>query len=131
MIKKKKKAIIMLLCIMLFVLIGVKIVLKMLVDDVNSITVSNPNIANITDGTYVGEYSAKPVYVKVEVLVTEHEITNVKIIEHENGLGGKAEKIVDDVISKQSLEVDAVSGATVSSRCIIKAIEKALQNESK
>ncbi len=33
--------------------------------------------------------------------------------------------LVNDVISEQSLEVDAVSGAAVSSKCIIKAIERA------
>lgn len=125
--KKKKKIIIILLCTILFASIGVSLYLKTLVNNVYSITVSNLNMANITDGIYVGEYSVTPVYVKVEVSVTEHKITGIKIIEHENGLGGKAEKIVDDVIIQQSLEVDAVSGATVSSKCIIKAIENALQ----
>ena len=127
----KKKILIILLCTILFVLIGASLYLKRLVNDVNSITVSNLNMANITDGIYVGKYSITPVYVEVEVTVTEHKITNIKIIEHENGLGDKAEKIVDDVISRQSLEVDAVSGATVSSKCIIKAIENALQSGSK
>ena len=127
----KKKILIILLCTILFALIGASLYLKRLVNDVNSITVSNLNMANITDGIYVGEYSITPVYVEVEVSVTEHKITNIKIIEHENGLGGKVEKIVDDVISRQSLEVDAVSGATVSSKCIIKAIENALQSGSK
>ena len=127
----KKKILIILLCTILFALIGASLYLKTLVNDVNSITVSNLNMANITDGIYVGEYSITPVYVEVEVSVTEHKITNIKIIEHENGLGGKAEKIVDDVISRQSLEVDAVSGATVSSKCIIKTIENALQSGSK
>ncbi|RRK34093.1 FMN-binding protein [Schaedlerella arabinosiphila] len=127
----KKKILIILLCTILFVLIGASLYLKRLVNDVNSITVSNLNMANITDGIYVGKYSITPVYVEVEVTVTEHKITNIKIIEHENGLGGKVEKIVDDVISRQSLEVDAVSGATVSSKCIIKAIENALQSGSK
>jgi uncharacterized protein with FMN-binding domain len=127
----KKKILIILLCTILFALIGASLYLKTLVNDVNSITVSNLNMANITDGIYVGEYSITPVYVEVEVSVTEHKITNIKIIEHENGLGGKAEKIVDNVISRQSLEVGAVSGATVSSKCIIKAIENALQSGSK
>ena len=127
----KKKILIILLCTILFALIGASLYLKTLVNDVNSITVSNLNMANITDGIYVGEYSITPVYVEVEVTVTEHKITNIKIIEHENGLGGKAEKIVDNVISRQSLEVGAVSGATVSSKCIIKAIENALQSGSK
>lgn len=127
----KKKILIILLCTILFALIGASLYLKTLVNDVNSITVSNLNMANITDGIYVGKYSITPVYVEVEVSVTEHKITNIKIIEHENGLGGKAEKIVDNVISRQSLEVGAVSGATVSSKCIIKAIENALQSGSK
>ena len=127
----KKKILIILLCTILFVLIGASLYLKRLVNNVNSIMVSNLNMANITDGIYVGKYSITPVYVEVEVSVTEHKITNIKIIEHENGLGGKAEKIVDDVISRQSLEVDAVSGATVSSKCIIKAIENALQSGRK
>ena len=129
--KKKKRIIIILLCIIPFILIGVSFCLKALVNDVNNITVSNPNTANIADGIYVGEYSVTPVYVKAEVSVTKHKITSIKIIEHENGLGSKDEKIVDDVISRQSLKVDAVSGATVSSKCIIKAIENALQCGSK
>lgn len=131
MMKRKKKIIMILLCILLFVSIGVSLYLKTLVNDVNRIMVSNLNMANITDGLYVGEYSVTPVYVKVEVSVTEHKITSIKIIEHENGLGSKAEKIVDEVIRQQVLEVDAVSGATVSSKCILKAIENALQNGNK
>lgn len=125
---KKKKIGIILVCVILFVFIGVKVVLNVLVNDVNSITVLSPNLANISDGIYVGEYSVTPVRVKVEVFVTEHKITDIKIIEHENGLGSKAEKIVNDVISEQSLEVDAVSGATVSSKCILKAVENAIEN---
>ena len=125
---KKKKIGIILVCVTLFVFIGVKVVLNVLVNDVNSITVLSPDLANISDGMYVGEYSVTPVRVKVEVFVTEHKITDIKIIEHENGLGSKAEKIVNDVISEQSLEVDAVSGATVSSKCILKAVENAIEN---
>lgn len=125
---KKKKIGIILVCVILFICISVKVVLNVLVNDVNSITVLSPNLANISDGMYVGEYSVTPVRVKVEVFVTEHKITDIKIIEHENGLGSKAEKIVNDVISKQSLEVDAVSGATVSSKCILKAVENAIEN---
>jgi len=41
-------------------------------------------------------------------------------------LGGKAESIVDDVIAKQSLDVDVVTGATYSSSTILKAIEDSL-----
>ena len=76
----EKRIIIILLCIILFILIGVSFCLKALVNDVKSITVSNPDMANITDGIYVGKYSITPVYVKVEVSVTEHKITNIRIV---------------------------------------------------
>ena len=76
----EKRIIIILLCIILFILIGVSFCLKALVNDVKSITVSNPDIANIADGIYAGEYSVTPVYVKAEVSVTEHKITNIRIV---------------------------------------------------
>ncbi len=39
---------------------------------------------------------------------------------------GKAEKIPDKVLEEQSLQVDIVSGATFSSKVILKAVEDAL-----
>ena len=54
--------------------------------------------------------------------------TKEQLLEHQTGLGGKAEAIIDQVIQNQSLEVDAVSGATTSSKTILKAIENALQS---
>ena len=106
---KKNRIIIILLCIILFILIGV----------------------SYCRWDICRRIFCYPVYVKAEVSVTKHKITSIKIIEHENGLGDKAEKIVDDVISRQSLKVDAASGATVRSKCIIKAVENALQYGSK
>ena len=41
-------------------------------------------------------------------------------------MGEKAEVIIDKVMAEQSLEVDVVSGATLSSKCILNAIENAL-----
>ena len=104
--------------------------LKGMVDRVKQIPVTSPNLAEVADGVYIGEYSAGPVAVKVEVTVEGHRMTAIEIIEHQNGLGGKAEGIIEDVMDEQSLEVDAVSGATVSSKCILKALEDALGNES-
>lgn len=125
----KKKIILIVCCIILFLLIGGKLILDNLVKDVNHILVTNPDLVDISDGTYIGEYSVMPVYVKVEVSVKDHKLTNIVILEHNNGLGSKAEKIIDYVIKEQSLKIDAVSGATISSKCILKAVENALQNK--
>ena len=38
------------------------------------------------------------------------------------------DELINNVIKNQSLDVDVVSGATVSSKAILKAIENALNN---
>ncbi len=52
----------------------------------------------------------------------------ITILQHDNGLGSTAESIVNDVVKEQSLDIDTVSGATVSSKCILKAVENAIEN---
>ena len=72
-------------------------------------------------------YSIFPVSAKVKVYIENKRIADVKIITHEHGLGKAAENIVSDVLQKQSLEVDTVSQATISSVCILKAAEQAME----
>lgn len=80
----------------------------------------------IDDGSYTGEYLGKLVKVVVDVRVRDNKIIDIIILKHDNGLGKKAEKIVNQIISQQSLNVDVVSGATSSSKAILKAVEVAL-----
>ena len=58
------------------------------------------------------------------------KITNIEIKDHMTGLGKNGEKIIDQIINKQSLDVDAISGATQSSVTITKAVENALTQEN-
>lgn len=93
---------------------------------VNPIKISDLDLSNVKDGTYTGEYASSPCAAKVEVTIENHKIKSIDLIEHKKGLGGKAETILDDVVKSQSLEVDTVSGATLSSKVILKAIENAI-----
>lgn len=126
--KKSKKALLITFIVVLLLFIAGKIVIGYMVRNVQNISVSMPSLSNIQDGEYIGEYSIAPVHVKVKVSVSNHQITNISILQHDNGLGSAAESIVNVVVKEQSLEVDAVSGATVSSKCILKAVENAIDN---
>jgi uncharacterized protein with FMN-binding domain len=64
---------------------------------------------------------------QVEVSVENRRISRIMIIRHQEGKGESAEVIVDAVIAEQSLDVDAVSGATLSSKTILQAIADALK----
>ena len=81
----------------------------------------------VRNGTYVGEGDRFPVHVKVEVRVRGGRIMEIRVLEHRQGRGREAEKIVERVLREQSLDVDAVSGATYSSQAILKAIKDALK----
>ncbi|MBN2503850.1 MAG: FMN-binding protein [Bacilli bacterium] len=80
------------------------------------------------DGTYTGVYDAKLIHVEVLVTIRDGEISSIEILKHDNGQGDAAEAIVDYVIESQSIDVDAIAGATYSSRVILLAISDALNS---
>jgi uncharacterized protein with FMN-binding domain len=89
-----------------------------------------PDMSGKSDGLYHGDYVLKgtPVKVAIDVTIKDENITVIKIVKHIcSPIGKKAEKIIDKIIEMQSLNVDAVSGATGSSIAILKAVENALQ----
>lgn len=87
------------------------------------------DLEKVEDGTFTGEFKAFPVEVIVDVEVMDHALSRISIIEHINGQGKDAESITDEILDKQSLQVDTVSGATYSSIAILKAVEDALKDQ--
>lgn len=81
----------------------------------------------IDDGIYEGNSDFGLVQVRLEVEVADHKLKNVNILEHQNGFGSKAEQMVDQMMMENRIDVDTISGATVSSKAIQKACEQALQ----
>ena len=90
------------------------------------ITISDVNLAQVEDGVYTGSHSVFPVSAEVRVTVRDHTITAIELVKHEHGKGEAAEVITDRVVESQSLLVDTISGATHSSKVILKAVENAL-----
>lgn len=84
------------------------------------------DLTQMADGTYSGSCNNGLVKVRLEVVVESHTIAEVRLLEHDNGLGSAAEAITGTVVQQQSVEVDAISGATMSSKTICKAVETAL-----
>ena len=124
-----KKAVVI-ISVIAAVFLGTPLILRLLVSEAaKDISVSDIDLTTVPDGIYTGEYSASPVSVRVQIAVESQRITDIEILEHYNGLGGKAEKIADEIIGRQSLDVDTVSGATLSSVCILKAVENAFENK--
>ena len=94
---------------------------------VKELKIGSVDLSKISDGEYTGACNVDFISVKVVVTVKDHKIENINIAEHKNGKGKSAEVITDKVVDSQSLQVDTVSGATNSSKVILKAIENALE----
>jgi len=94
--------------------------------DLKKIAITTPNMATVANGTYQGKSKVGPVRVTLDVTVENNTMVSVVIVQHFNGRGEKAEAIIPRIIEAQSLDVDVVSGATGSSKAILKAIENAL-----
>lgn len=82
---------------------------------------------NVVDGVYEGSSETTLVKVNVRVTVRDGSIENIEILKHECGKGLPANIIVNDMISQNEIDVDAVSGATVSSEVIKDAVRNALR----
>lgn len=87
------------------------------------------DVSTVKDGVYEGSYDANVISASVRVTVHEGKIESIELTSHKYDRGGPAIAIVDEVIQAQSLDVDVVSGATNSSKTILKAIENALQSD--
>ncbi len=85
------------------------------------------DLNTVADGEYIGICQNKILFVVVKVEVKDHEITGIEVLEHKASYMGQAKQIADDVLSEQSLDVDAISGATLTSDTVMKAIENALK----
>jgi len=115
--------------IILLVFISLFIIdFKKFKNDLITMQINNVDLNKVKDGNYEGYLDKKYITAKVNVKVKKHKIVAIDILEHKHGPNKKygADSIVDKIISKQSLDVDAVSGATGSSKVIRKAVEIAL-----
>lgn len=80
------------------------------------------------DGIYYGIGTGFGGPLKVKVEISGGKITSIQIVENSDGSSyiSKASAVISSILSKQSTNVDTVSGATYSSVGIIQAVRNAL-----
>ncbi len=84
--------------------------------------------ARLVEGIYEGSYREWPNSAAVRVTVKGNAIVSIEIVEHQAWRGKKAEAaVLNRIVEEQSTNVDAVTGATNSSRVIMNAVQNAIQ----
>ncbi len=131
---KKKKTIKLILIIILGIIllvttagiVAVKTIENNL-ENLKTAEISAVDFSKFADGDYLGTYEATPISVKISITVKDKKVTEINLIEHKNGKGKKAEALIPQMIEKQTIKLDTISGATYSSIVILKAVEDAFK----
>ena len=110
-----------------------------------ALEIGTVDCSNLKDGTYTGSYTGTKGSTRdatVEVTIAHGQIASIRIVKgaiDENGTavalsdGFTIEDLFLRVVEAQSLQVDTISGATLTSKAHLKALENALaqaQNHS-
>lgn len=101
--------------------------------ETQNLQICDIDLGRVADGKYLGRYEKGRFSASVEVVVKDHRIVGVNPLssEHAKGMDKKTyEEIyptaVARIIAAQSPNVDAVSGATATTKALLKAVENAL-----
>ncbi|HWP22216.1 MAG TPA: FMN-binding protein [Candidatus Cryosericum sp.] len=98
---------------------------------------------NLKDGLYLGEFTGSKSSqrdVALEVTVQDGAVSSITILHGaldqegnptELNSGISAQDFLQSALKAQSLQIDAVSGATLTSKTLLKALENALEQAQK
>lgn len=128
--KKWSKVLIIAACLVAVLVVAGFIAFSVIQNNLEAlagIKVEDIDTSALPDGVYAGSYSEFPVSAEVKVKLKGGAIEDITLVKHVSGKGQAAEAIPGMVIDAQSLDVDAISGATYSSKVILLAIKDALE----
>ncbi len=90
----------------------------------------NLNTVQTKDGTYVGTGQGMHSEIKAEIVLSNNHLDSVVITQINDTAGIcdlAVEQMPDRIVEAQNTQVDAVAGATITSKGIIEAVEDALR----
>lgn len=95
-----------------------------------NVPVGSVDLSAVPDGEYYGSYDFKRWSASVRVTVRDHKITTIDLVDDVSAsqITDCSEEMIRRVIAAQDTQVDAVSGATATSKAYLKAIEDALSD---
>jgi len=100
-------------------------------NEARNLTLNAVDFSKLDDGKYVGEYEGGMYKWRaghVQVIVNSGRVKEIKLLSSSDPGAGNTDyaRLFDRVIEGQSLQVDTISGATLTSKAWLKAVENAL-----
>lgn len=112
------------------VALGLMISNKVMLENVRNMPIKNVELTSLKDGTYYGEEKAGHYTYKVKVTVEGHMIVAIEDLDSRTSPYVEyARGVFRKILKEQKVDIDAVSGATTTSKAFMKAVENALLGE--
>ncbi|MGI5970992.1 MAG: FMN-binding protein [Oscillospiraceae bacterium] len=125
--KKVFKMILIVLAVFAAVAAGAALYISHGLDAGSKVDISAVDPSKLSDGIYFGSYKAGRWSNEVSVTIKDRKISDIEIIKDVSfAMEGLSDEVFNRVIEKQNTTIDAVSGATVTCKAYLKAIENAL-----
>ena len=93
---------------------------------VRRLAVNPVDLAGIEDGAYSGSFRKGRFSYSVEVTVKDHRLQAVKSTGGRQAQDAVIQQIFARIVEVQSVQVDTVSGASLTTKAVSKAVENAL-----
>jgi uncharacterized protein with FMN-binding domain len=94
---------------------------------VRAMPINHIDLAKVKDGTYLGDFTYGGFTYQVSVAVVSGQIRTIAVVKNRTTSPAKrAEEALKRVLEQQRNDVDAVSGATTTSKALLKAVENAI-----
>lgn len=124
----KKRTKIILWILLGFVVFIIAMVAWAAIDPIRykNLVVNDVELDELPDGAYEGYFKGGRFTNSVEVTIKDHRIVNIRKTGSPKPIEKLYGQIYDKVVEKQSLAIDAVSGASITTKTSLKAIENAL-----
>lgn len=92
-----------------------------------ALVIRDVDLSSVPDGVRKGSYTLMNDTFEVETTVTGHRIVKIELVRTvDASYAKKAAGVIPRVIERQTPNVDAVTGATATSKAILKAVERSL-----
>lgn len=94
-------------------------------------TVAYPNSGNLKDGEFISQAAGFGGAMRLKVIIQNGKLMDIQVLSHQDDtiLFNKAKSLIKQILNKQStVGIDTVTGATYSSKGIIDAVHRAVQD---
>jgi len=94
---------------------------------IRNMPIKNISLTKVSDGIYKGDAYVGNYTYKVRVTVENHKIIKIEGLDNRKSpYVTYAEGVFTKIIKQQKVDVDAITGATTTSKAFMKAVENAL-----